>query len=60
MEPLKNPFCLMFWQVGRCKVGYRPPGELGLAEQVIDRERQVGVANRPCLDNQSSLEGGAA
>lgn len=33
MEPVKNPLRLMFQQVGRCKVGYRTPGELGLAEQ---------------------------
>ena len=33
MEPVKNPLRLMFQQVGRCKVGYRPPGELGFAEQ---------------------------
>lgn len=33
MEPVKNPLRLVFQQVGRRKVGYRPPGELGLAEQ---------------------------
>lgn len=33
MEPVKNPLRLMFQQVGRCKVGYRTPRELGLAEQ---------------------------
>jgi hypothetical protein len=33
MEPVKNPLSLIFQQVGRRKVGYRTPGELGLAEQ---------------------------